>query len=429
MIMTVKNFLSYFRYGIKNKKIHFFSLCINFVILATAIIGIAPQFFELLTNKSTSIWVTIFACLLIILDLVWQIISIVHELNEYFHKEYNCEVTIETTDFTPFVSVPDSKIISVHRGTFCYRKDICEALRTSNDFKYSIYSDASKKTDDYIRDHFSYLFPFLCKHYRDSQNDKKLFTNDSKLCLSGDISKNDDYVHLCRGSYYNTYLTNKIFLKKLVPNDSVDIMPIHGYSNRFMILPFDYFSNEIGVSTLAITLDGYLFFQEQGSQSDSSPDLIVPSGSGSADWQDYVKSKKNRITTFEGIISYSTMRELSEETGYKKHDPLQIVKKNKIIGFFRWMDYGGKPEFVSLSLINLKRDDIHPQRSEQKALNTDKYCFQVINRDGSFNDDELNRCFSTMNDDRCSLPLYVNLHFLKMFIEDSRPEFESFCKQ
>lgn len=68
------------------------------------------------------------------------------------------------------------------------------------------------------------------------------------------------------------------------------------------------------MSTIAITSDGFMFFQVQGTHSDSSPGLIVPSGSGSADWNDYKRSSHNHLKE---IIDYATVRELLEETGLK----------------------------------------------------------------------------------------------------------------
>lgn len=426
--MLLRNFISYFIYGIKNKKLNIFSLIINLLILGIAIVGIYPQLVDVFENGTTSgIWVTIVAVLAILFDLFWQIFSYINEFREYFSKEYNEESTVTDVDFRDFITDPDEIIETVNGKTFCYSETICKTLRTSDYFKFTIYKDASKKTDNYIRNNFSYLFPFLCKHYQDSNNNSKLFSNDKKLCLTGNIAQRDENVHLCKGSYYNTYLTNKIFLQKLISNDSVDIYPVYGYSNRLLKLPFEYFSNEIGVSTLAITLDGYLFLQEQGTHTDSSAGFIVPSGSGSADWQDYIKNRKRNLT-LEGIISYSTIRELTEETGYKKYNPRQIVGKNKILGFFRWLDYGGKPEFVSLSKINKNRDDIHPQSSEQKPLNNE-YCFKVIDNNGSIDYQELNRCLTIMSKANCSLPLYVNLLMLKSYITDHQDEFEQFCRQ
>ncbi len=418
-MIKIRNFINYLLYGFKNGQLHIVSLGIDLVILGIAIYEFNSEFGEYLNTKP--FWVI---AALFLMNVVWQFISIAKDFKEYFFKEYSNENTEQNVDFQNYCS-NDEKVETISKGSFSYNEKVCEKLRNNDDFKCVIYKSASKKVDNYIKNIFPCLLPFISKHYNDSQANRKLFTNDKKLCLYGQITMKDDKVHLCKGSYYNTYLTNKIFLKSLISNEASDIYPMHGYSNRKVKLPYEYFSNEIGVSTVAITLDGYLFLQLQGTHADASAGLVVPSGSGSADWKDYTRNRK--ITSnLEEIISYSTKRELAEETGSQNRNPDKIVCKNKVIGFFRWLDLGGKPEFVSLSILNKNRDDIIPQNSEQQPLSMD-YCFKIVTKENTIDDAELEKCWKIMENSKCSLPLYVNLKMLKLYIENNKEDFERFC--
>ena len=420
-MFRLRNFANYLAYGWKNGQFNIFSFVIDLIILILAIYEFNSELNEYLSTKPILSIIVLF-----LFNIVWQGVSISKDFVQYFSKQYSNEYVEQNVDFTEFVSGNNEIIETINKNSYSYNEEICEKLSQNNEFRCTNYKAASKKVDDYIRSNFLYLLPFINKHYKDSQANNKLFTNDPKLCLYGELTVKDDNVHLCKGFYYNTYLTNKIFLKSLISNDTSDVYPIHGCSNRKVKLPFEYFSNEIGVSTLAITLDGYLFLQVQGTHADSSAGLIVPSGSGSADWQDYTKNRRKNIDSLEEIISYATKRELAEETGNQQKDPDQIVSKSKIIGFFRWLNFGGKPEFVSLSILNQNRDDIKPQSSEQQPI-SDSYCFKIITKKNSIDYDELDKCWKIMDRPNCSLPLYVNLKMLKHYIENHEEEFKHFC--
>ncbi len=176
-------------------------------------------------------------------------------------------------------------------------------------------------------------------------------------------------------------------------------------------------SNIIGVSTLAITSDKKVIFNVQRNKNDVSNDCIVPSGSGSADFDDllvqdkrlnkenikickknyklakldarntrksiiknkyncqnefdnyfgkseiiknakaelnYQKSMKNYLHNFSDFLVKATERELFEEL----HLPQTAIKETVPCGYIRLFNRGGKPDFFAFSFTNENSSDI-----------------------------------------------------------------------
>lgn len=409
--MKIQNCINYLKYIFKFNVSHVISLSINFGILSFAIYNF---FTDLLTNR-----ISIILFVLPLLDIIWQCYGYFSDFKSFFFKKYQISGNEIDIDYSRMLTNGDWQIEKTPVGVVAYDNTISYEIR-NNSFNSTIDEKALKKVESYIKLNFDALLPFLYIHYKDVIRDGKKFTNDKKLCLAGKVAKGEN-VRLYKGCYYNTYLTNKIFTTKLFSDEAPDIYPPYGCQNNCLRLPYEYFSNEIGVSTLAITADGYLFFQRQGSHADSSTGLIVPSGSGSADWGDYQDG-----CNLNEIITFATNRELSEEIGYTGKKANRITIKSKIIGMFRWMNFGAKPEFVSLSLISILLNEIEPQKSEQKSHILDDDIFKILNPDGTINDTVLAKCWQVMCSKQCSVPLYMNLKFLKQYITDERDDFYSF---
>lgn len=409
--MKINNLVSYLLYAFKFNKASIISLLINFIILIYAVLGFLN---DTLNNTFT---LTLF--MLPLIDIFWQCYGSFSDFKSNFYKKYQISGKSDDIDYEKFLKEQDWEIENIHNGIVAYKNDITHCLRNKN-FEYTIDRQATQKTNSYIKVNYDALLPFLYIHYKDVMKKGKKFTNDKKLCLVGEI-KPDDKIRICKGYYYNTYLTNKIFTVKLFSDEAPDIYPPYGCQNSNLNLPYEYFSNEIGVSTLAITSDGYLFFQRQGSHADSSTGLLVPSGSGSADWRDY----QDRYT-FNDIILFATNRELSEETGFGRKKNNKVILKSKIIGMFRWMNLGAKPEFVSISILNITLNQIKPQKSEQRKTLANEDCFKIIKDDRTLNESELEKCWQIVEKPNCSVPLSMNLKFLHQYILEDKEDFYSF---
>ncbi len=418
--MKFKNFVSYLIYGFKNKKLHIVSLFINIILL---IYGMVEFGIEVINNKNI-----IIIFLLFFVNVFWQIWSIINDFKEYFSVKHSEGDVIPTREIEKVAEIIKSEklsngeILLFRQGLVSYDEKLCEKLINNISIGYEIDNEASDIVKEYIRVHFSELIPFLCTHYAYVQNNRKVFHNDAKLCLADiDYTSNNVMVRLCKGSYYNSYLTNKIYLMKIHSDEASYIYPPYSFMTRNLELPSQYFSNEIGISTIAITSDGYIFLQIQGNHADSSNALIVPSGSGSADWSDYHKDY-----SFNDIISYATKRELAEETGYSKKEMDKIIVDNKLIGMFRWLNFAGKPEFVSLTKMNISMCNIHPLRSEQEAHINRRLRFHII-ENGIIDKNELTRCFDVINNPSCSVPLCMNLKLLQQYVTSKESEFLEFA--
>lgn len=405
--MQFKNLISYIIYGFKNHKLHLLSFIINSILLLYAILEYRERIFYTSNEHDIYILLVIF-----LLNFIWQLYGTISDFILYFHNKLYSEIDIEETNYEKFISSDEciEKISTL--GVISYNSNLCVQIREKT-FKCLNNKTATKKVNSYIKTYFDFLFPFLYNHFKNITFNRKAFRNDAKLCLSGKIIYGRP-VNLCKGYYYNTYLTNKIFSKALFVDYSPIIYPPYCSIYQAISLPFEYFSNEIGVSTLAITSDGYLFFQQQGNGADNSPGLIVPSGSGSADWKDY-----NPKYTLDEIISVATKRELSEETGYGNKHVNDIIIKNKVLGMFRWLNLGGKPEFVSITLMRISINDIHPLHNEQHFHLHNNFCFRIINKN-CIDNAELEKCWEIMNNAQCSIPLYMNLKILKEYIENEK---------
>ena len=397
--MKIKNFFSYTIYGFINKK---FNGAVLFTDIAILIYGII-SFIE---EPKPASFVVLF--LSVFMNIIWQAYSALHDLLEYYSKNGLEEYVFpsESIDFPRFIDEREGlEVIRTKHGSAGINRQLNGWMR-NNDLNVEEDTNATALVKTYIEKNFDALLPFLTRHYRRAVAEDRLFSNDEKLCFSGDFIDKDMFL-VSKGSYYNSFLTNRIFSQKLVSDDGVDLFPAKGCTNIDIKFPYRCFSNEIGISTLAVTKDGYLFFQLQGNHSDSSPGLIVPSGSGSADWSDY---DNNRTLTFRELISYSAKRELSEETGSAIAD----VTANRLLGFYRWLEQAGKPEFVSVSKLNIDSREIKPEKKEQQNKIIK---FRVVSN-GKLNDKAFSDCFGYLSDPNLSLPLYMCLMYLKDVYEN-----------
>lgn len=279
-----------------------------------------------------------------------------------------------------------------------------------------------KRTQDYISRNKELIFIFLKKHWRDSKYRYVYFYNEKKLCLAKSLRENQT-VYFCEGRYYNTYLTNQIHFKKLT-GDRIEpwFSPLyHRYLDTIPSVSVSPMSDEIGVSSLGITKNGYLVIVTQGLKANSSNGLLVPTGSGSADWTDYDNEGKDFYQT----IINATNRELSEELGLKLVKDSSI--RTKVIGYFRWLNRGGKPEFVSISFLDMDEDQIYPELKELKDQSGIRQlvCFDFGEKRicGDNIEKELAKF---LNCPECSFPLFMNINIFLEYYHNYPGDFEKF---
>jgi hypothetical protein len=131
------------------------------------------------------------------------------------------------------------------------------------------------------------------------------------------------------------------------------------------------FANHVGITTLVISKEGYPILFQQGRYMDQSAGKFVVSGSGSADYADI----KNADTdNFLDLVKYAMAREFSEEGSqfHKDRNTQQtindIAKRTMIIGYFRWIDKCGNPEFIGVTRSDKTVEEIEADTVEVYKL-------------------------------------------------------------
>jgi hypothetical protein len=186
--------------------------------------------------------------------------------------------------------------------------------------------------------------------------------------------------------------------------DGVSLMAHDGVLYDFSDSPC---SNHIGVSTLAITLDACVVVPLQPEQSAYNGNLLVPSGSGSADWADFTQTGK----TLQQLLTLAAERELIEECGLQGVSDLQMA--TRIIGFARLVNRGGKPEFFGVSFLSVLSSALQSSKVELVPLGDLVAALPKATQ-------TLAR-FRTGQQQRASLQLYLNIQFLEDHI-NTAPE-------
>src|SRR5699024_1801097 len=240
----------------------------------------------------------------------------------------------------------------------------------NNEIELKIDYNKKKKVRNFILKNREIITPFFQYKYYNSKKNNQLFFNETKLCMSSDINSLRSYVKCYQGNYFNSFLTNEISTSVLkrkedatIIYDASNFFPIkyNHVDNSYSLQSIDMceMSNHIGVSTLAITSDYYLVIRKQGASSQQNINQFVPTGSGSCNWSDITNKSLNET------IKYAMLRELWEENGGKKVYPeFEKYGTTKILGYFRWLQRAGKPEFVGITKLNCSLDMLTPDEIE-----------------------------------------------------------------
>ncbi len=256
------------------------------------------------------------------------------------------------------------------------------------------------------------------------------FFNDKKIRLRTDLTstnnKSKSPIQLQKTDYYSGICTNEMTGKEVKRKENNDLVETiyDGYSffcNNNTLLKLEdsnnKCSNHIGVSTLAISMDKKIVISKQSGRTIVYRNKLVPTGSGSADYRDF-KSKQNKFN-FKTTLIKAMNRELLEETSLKKEKGLEV--KTKLIGYARLLDRGGKPDFFGVSFLNVNFEKIKVSGVEKLYIDIHKeievmgYTVKDFLKSIESYEEKNKQCFS--------LPLYLNIQFLKQFIEENNELF------
>jgi hypothetical protein len=258
---------------------------------------------------------------------------------------------------------------------------------------------------------------------------KKVFTNDKKLCLSTDIDLTTRTVTCHKAGYFDSFLTNEISTMRLVKYGSEEI--VTDGSTYFPLTIRDKknvciknisdsnMNNHIGISTIAFTSDNYFQFWRQSNYSQIGSGLLTATGSGSCNFEDI------QGDSFLKTIKFSMERELIEESNQKKKSNFDKshIQGTKILGYFRWLNRGGKPEFVGVTKLTISHNLLFPDLMET-------YQPTALENNGLYlvNDfEELKIFFEKIKvNEKLSVPLSVILRFLNELFEKNPTELRTF---
>ena len=171
-------------------------------------------------------------------------------------------------------------------------------------------------------------------------------------------------IPLGRTTYFNLICSNYLSNSRIVDRATGSVLVdgaelIRDRAGGLEPLERSGLANGIGISTVAFTADGRLVVPWQDGRSMSSAGLIAPSGSGSVEPPDLggTTGWRRRPVAAEGtllreVVRRAMERELVEEC----HIGYADIEWTEVLGYFRWVTKGAKPEYVGVTRLRLRAD-------------------------------------------------------------------------
>jgi hypothetical protein len=198
-----------------------------------------------------------------------------------------------------------------------------------------------------------------------------LFINESKVSVASPIRTDIKVIKIFKGDYFSSFLTNELSTviinhegsgRPYIFHDGTKFYPQITVENSERIKEFnEYISgNHIGASTVAISSDKYLCLWVQNRKAQQSVGLLAPTGSGSLDWNDVKKFRSLKQAVVTGMN-----REFHEESNRRGMKlSCSQIEETLLIGYFRRLVRGGKPEFVAISRLAVPHTELEPNEEE-----------------------------------------------------------------
>lgn len=238
----------------------------------------------------------------------------------------------------------------------------------SNEINNYIFNDFSKinlkllKNKQYLTQNQGSI---LKKRYEEKKENNTPFFNGKHIGLRQDLlkevfKKNNSTLEIQKTDYFCHVVTNQLIYKSYINREGETI--ISGkrltFDDNLILRHFSHSSsaNMLGVSSILITNDGKLVIAKQSKYNDESKNAIIPSASGSIDFDDYKNIyKQYKSKSLDKVVKYAALRELKEEL-YLYHNEFEMISKT--IGFGRLIKIGGHPEFFVMTYINQNYETI-----------------------------------------------------------------------
>lgn len=402
--VKLRNRLDFIRYGQQIGYINLFTIFIDLVILIYSAVD-----YQTLVQTG-NLFLFLF---LVFSTLVWQTICFIKDFYAYTRKTEYYNLHDISRHKTPEAADELKDIYTAPPITFpgtvlLYSDTINRLLQGNEPIRASLCTDKEKRVLKYIKNYREILLPFLNGKWHEMKNKNGSFYNERKLCMASEFGEcgNEWRVRVCKGCYYNSYLTNVIYTKKLSHQSGWGMTPPANIANYpVRRLEKSDMSDHIGISTLAVTADGHVIILHQNDKALTSTDRLTPSGSGSIDFRDYRPNADFRET-----LKAAAERELCEETNL----PAGQIGRTTVIGFYRDLGRGGKPEFCCLTHLNVKLFEIAELEPNSEEQRDDFETFQILGNTGQPDGKDFGR-FSEMalnlsprsEEDHPSLALYM----------------------
>lgn len=374
--------IDFWMYHIKYHLGDYFAFAVNLFLLAVTLVKERPQVGGPAELAGALPVIAFFA-----FNVIWSakdLISVFAVFKGYKHTvitDSACEIAVSPSHDDEKAGYTVRESVLPGGGLIVSSRRVDSALIADGGAAAVYDKQADKKVREFIREHRDHLFPFLYKQYRASVYAGNMLFNQRKLCLSSNLLKGLERgsVKVHGGCYFDSFLTNIISKRAMTSGEDVEQVVIEGTDyfpeyesngvKRLKSLHNTVMNNEIGISTIGITEDDHILIWRQNRNVQSGAGLLAPSGSGSCDFSDYEKKKH---TSFRGVIEYAMQRELWEESSGKSVcRSSEEFGQTRVIGFFRWMNKGGKPEFVGVTKINCTASELkanHEEVSEAKGV-------------------------------------------------------------
>ncbi len=400
--IKIKNRFDFILYGQRIGYINIITIIIDLIILLYSIL----DFNTLIHTENILLFI-----FLIFTTIIWQTLCFVHDFHtytkqtEYYNPHNRIQPQMPKTSEELNSIYPNEKKFANTLIRYC---DNIDRLLQSDTPIYVIRcTDKERRVLSYIKNYRNILQPFLNEKWHEMKNKNGSFYNEKKLCMASEFKESNNrwVVKVCKGYYYNSYLTNIIYTKKLSHQSGWGITPPANINN-YPVRQFEksVMSDHIGISTLAITTDGYVIILHQNDKALTSTDHLMPSASGSVDYKDFQSNADFRQT-----LIAAAERELKEETNISK----EFIESTKLIGFYRDLGRCGKPEFCCITQLNINLFDIPSIQPSSEEQRDDFETYQIIGTTKQLNGKDIDRfsniVFNSSQDeeDRPSLALYM----------------------
>lgn len=365
--------------------------------------------------------------ILLLLRFLWETYHFTDEIKSYFRirNAALCDDEIPR-DILPSVKEEqmDFEVVKFSADpaeAVLYSRRVNKFIRTTP-LRLSLSRRRSVKVQAHIRDHEEAAKEFLNHFVLDALRHGRMFFNEPKLCLSEDIIPGTPSVACHTAGYYDSFLTNEISGRYLKTGENGKTVITSRYvfpaikdrkgDMRLLDLEHSQMNNHIGCSTIGITADGYMLLWRQGEKTQFNRGRLVPTGSGSCNPSDLAGHN------FSATIIRAMERELREESTPERKEG---EYKTKILGFFRWIQRGGKPEFIGITRLPGMMRDYKPNPQEMKN-SSHSYRAEYIDSIPGL----LDTVRHLKRHHKLSVPLHACLKALEEYAHTNKKELEYF---